>query len=485
MANGTEKLVFGEEIPKNRYVVDWDGPNDPANPRNWPTKIRTAHVVLVSAFSLYSNLAATMFAPGAASLIDEFNITNSTLATLTVTIYLLGFSLGPLVLAPLSELYGRLPIYHATNLVYVGFTVGCALSTDITMFLVFRFICGCAASAPMTIGGGTVADLVPEESRGKAMALYGMGPLLGPVIGPIIGGFVTQSIGWRWTFWLICILSAVVSIIAVIVMRETNAEVLLKKKAAHLRRTTGEPYVAARTEANHDMTPRQLLARAILRPARMLIFSPIVLLLSVYCAFVFGLIFLLFATFPTVFEETYGFSPGMAGLAYLGLGLGMIVGLVLFGTLSDKMMHRSSDAQEDAAEAKPERRLPLMMWFSPVIPIGFFWYGWAAERQTHWIIPIMGTFFVGLGAFFIVMPAQTYFVDVFGSQGAASALAANTVVRNIFGTFLALAAPPLYTRLGLGWGNSLLGFLCLGFAPVPVLLYKYGQRLRKRFVVEM
>lgn len=147
-----------------------------------------------------------MFAPGADALIEEFRVDNSILSALTVTIYVLGFSLGPLVLAPLSEVYGRLPIYHATNSVYLAFTIGCALSTDIAMFLVFRFICGCAASAPMTIGGGTVADLIPQESRGKAMALFGMGPLLGPVIGPIIGGFVTQSIGWRWTFWLIAML---------------------------------------------------------------------------------------------------------------------------------------------------------------------------------------------------------------------------------------------------------------------------------------
>lgn len=128
-----------------------------------------------------SNLAATMFAPAAAALAEEFHVTNNTLAAFTVTIYVLGFSLGPLVLAPLSELYGRLIIYHFCNAFYFAFTLGCALSKDMAMFLVFRFICGCAASAPMTIGGGTVADVVPQEKCGKAMAMFAMGPLLGPV----------------------------------------------------------------------------------------------------------------------------------------------------------------------------------------------------------------------------------------------------------------------------------------------------------------
>ncbi|KAK1771937.1 putative transporter mfs2 [Phialemonium atrogriseum] len=469
---------------KDTHIVAWDGPDDPKNPRNWSKAFRMTHVLLVSAFTLYSNLAATMFAPGAAFLIEEFHVTSSIVGTMTVTIYLLGFSFGPLILAPMSELYGRLPIYHLANLVYIGFTIGCALSTNITMFLVFRFFCGSAASAPLTIGAGTVADVIPARDRGKAMAIYGTGPLLGPVVGPIVGGFVAEYIGWRWTFWIICIMACVFSLIAVFVMRETNEEVLLSKKAARLRKATGEDF---RARTDKGLTSRQLLGRAIIRPAKMLIFSPIVFLLSLYGAFVFGLIFLLFATFPDVFEETYGFGPGVSGLAYLGLGIGMIVGLVLFGLLSDKMMNkkRGGNDDNDGAAPRPEMRLPLMIWVPPIIPVGFFWYGWSAQAHTHWIVPILGTSLIGLGSFFIVMPAQTYFVDIFGAQGAASALAANSVVRNISGAFLGLAAPPLYANLGLGWGNSLLGFLCLAFVPIPFLFYRYGEWLRVRFAVEL
>lgn len=167
-----------------------------------------------------------MFAPSAPALVIEFAITDDMVASLTVSIYLLSFAVGPLLISSMSEMYGRLIIYHLCNLFYLGFTVGCALSSNTAMFLVFRFLCGCAASSPMSIGGGTIADLYEADERGKAMALFGLGPLLGPVsrmtapfpfaavygfltssqvIGPVIGGFVGQDLGWRWTFWIILI----------------------------------------------------------------------------------------------------------------------------------------------------------------------------------------------------------------------------------------------------------------------------------------
>lgn len=122
-----------------------------------------------------------MFTPGASALAEEFHITNDTIVSLTVSIYLCGFAIGPMVIAPLSELYGRLVIYHTCNISYIGFIIGCALSKNTGMFLAFRILAGCAASGPLTVGGGTVADVVPPAQRGSAMSLFFMGPLLGPV----------------------------------------------------------------------------------------------------------------------------------------------------------------------------------------------------------------------------------------------------------------------------------------------------------------
>jgi len=122
-----------------------------------------------------------MFAPGAEELAKDFGITNSTVEAMTVSLYVLGFAFGPLIFAPLSEIYGRLVIYYYCVAFYVGFTSGCAFSTNTSMFLAFRFLCGFFASGPMSIGGGTIADITPREKRGKAMAIFTTGPILGPV----------------------------------------------------------------------------------------------------------------------------------------------------------------------------------------------------------------------------------------------------------------------------------------------------------------
>ena len=297
------------------------------------------------------------------------------------------------------------------------------------------------------------------------------------VLGPIIGGFVSESIGWRWTFWIILILAGVSFIISIFVLRETNAAVLLGWKAARLRKETGN--TALVSEMDRNIGPRQLFLRAITRPTKLLILSPIVLLLSLLSAFVFGLLFLLFTTFPAVFEQQYQFSAGVSGLSYLGVGIGMAVSLGAFAALSDKMHKAQGDSPP------PEGRLKPMVWVMPIVPVGIFWYGWAASQQAHWIVPILGTSLFGFGVLWVIMPPQLYLVDAFGSEAAASALAANTILRLLFAAFIPLAGPSLYTDLGLGWGNSLLGFIGVAFLPVPLFFTRHGAWLRERFAVKL
>lgn len=180
-------------------------------------------------------------------------------------------------------------------------------------------------------------------------------------------------------------------------MRETYAAVILNRKATNLRKSTGNILWVSKLDTG--LAPLALFKRSIIRPMKLLLFSPIVLALSTFCALVFGLTFLLFTTFPLVFGEQYGFSSGITGLSYLGLGVGMIFGLALFSVLSDRMLK----AQAGEGVTKPEYRLPLMVYFTPVIPVGFFWYGWSAHAKAHWIVPIIGTGFIGIGSLFVIV----------------------------------------------------------------------------------
>lgn len=135
----------------------------------------------------------------------DYKSNNLELSSFVVSVYLLGYAFGPLILGPLSEMYGRLPIYHSCNVLFVIFTVACAVATNLDSLIVFRFLAGIAGSSPLTIGAGTLSDMIAQEKRGAAMAAWAMGPLLGPVVGPIAGGYLTEAAGWRWTFWVLAI----------------------------------------------------------------------------------------------------------------------------------------------------------------------------------------------------------------------------------------------------------------------------------------
>jgi multidrug resistance protein len=146
-----------------------------------------------------------MFAPSVPDVLAEFNVSSNIIATFVVSIFILGFAFGPLFMAPLSELYGRVIVYNVTNVFFFIFTIMCAVSKNMGMLLASRFLAGFAGVATVTCGSGTIGDIIPREQRGLAMSMWSLGPLLGPIIGPIIGGFLTEGAGWRWVFWLIAI----------------------------------------------------------------------------------------------------------------------------------------------------------------------------------------------------------------------------------------------------------------------------------------
>ncbi|KAI7107289.1 hypothetical protein KC352_g36751, partial [Hortaea werneckii] len=174
-----------DEEQEDPNIVDWDGPNDPQNPRNWPTRAKIFNLLLVILLTLLTPLASSMFAPGVPQVLQDFRTGSTTLAEFVVSIYILGFAVGPLIISPMSEMYGRIPVYIVCNVMFEIFTIACAVSTSLTQLIVFRFFAGCFGVCPVTLGGASISDLMDQDKRGAAMSLFGMGPLLGPVIGPV------------------------------------------------------------------------------------------------------------------------------------------------------------------------------------------------------------------------------------------------------------------------------------------------------------
>ncbi|GFF40208.1 uncharacterized transporter C1529.01 [Aspergillus udagawae] len=455
------------------HVVDWDGPDDLARPVNWHKKRKWLNVTSIAFLTFLTPLASSTVAPAEGLVIESFNITSESLASFVVSIYLVGFAVGPLALGPLSEIYGRLRIYQACNAVFIVWNIACAVAPNIGSLLAFRLFAGIAGSCPLTLGAGSIADLFVPEERGAAMSIYSMGPLMGPVIGPIAGGYLAEAAGWRWIFWVISMAAGAVFAFSLLCQSESYEPVLLQRRVDRIKTETGN--MTLRSKLAQNISARDNFIRSIVRPTKMLFLSPIVAIFSVYLGIIYGYLYLLFTTITSVYQTTYDFSQGAAGLTYLGIGVGSLIGLFIFGTISDKILIYLTKRNNGVRE--PEFRMPPLIPGSLFIPIGLFWYGWSAEKHLHWIMPIVGTGWVAFGMLASFLPIQTYLVDAF-SEHAASVTASMTVVRSLIGAFLPLAAPAMYARLGLGWGNSMLGFIALAMLPLPVVFYYYGKRIR-------
>ncbi|KAK0738860.1 major facilitator superfamily domain-containing protein [Schizothecium vesticola] len=459
-------------------VVGWDGQEDPAMPLNFANSKKWLIVGLVSAITFVTPFASSILAPGIGAVDREFNNTNDIIGTMTVSIYLLGYVIGPLFLAPLSEIYGRRVVLSAANAFFCVWQIGCALAPSIEILIVFRFFSGIGGAGCLTLGAGVIADVFRTDERGFAMGIYTLGPLLGPTLGPLIGGFVSQSIGWRWDFWIVFIVGTVIVLMTEIFIVETNPHVLMARKVKRLQKELGRPelrscYVTDATPKSHTA----ILINGLVRPTKMLFLSPLVFSLSLYMAFTYGGLYLLFTTIPVVFQETYHWDIGLTGLVYICLGLGNLAGWAVITAFSDKSVVRQTKANGGIFE--PEMRLPMSIGFSFCLPITFFWYGWTTHFHTHWIWPVLGLFPFSFAIIGLYLPIITYLVDCYPVY-AASAVAANTVLRSLVGMLLPLAGPIMYKNLGLGWGNSVLGFICVAMIPVPMLIHRYGRRLRMK-----
>jgi len=226
----------------------------------------------------------------------------------------------------------------------------------------------------------------------------------------------------------------------------------------------------------------ELLLLSVVRPTKMLFLSPIVFGLSLYVAVSYGYLYLVFTTMTEIFETQYGINARNVGLTYLGTGVGQLLALVVFGAVSDPLLKRMAKG----GEMKPEYRLPFLWVGAVLVPAGLLLYGWTAQYKVHYMVPVIGTSLLGFGMIGTFMPITTYLVDAYTIY-AASAVAANTVLRSLGGAVLPLCGTQMYDRLGLGWGNSLLAFISLAMTPMIWVFLRYGESIRKhpRFQLQL
>ena len=361
---------------------------------------------------------------------------------------------------------GRQPIYRLTMGLFCVFQIACAVSPNIAALIVFRFFAGFFGSPTVTNSGGSITDIWPQSHRSVPMAFFSAGSFLGPVTAPIMGGFISQYTSWRWNFWVVLIISGVVYAAVIFLLPETYSAYLLHQKARKLGR-------ASEVAPNHS--PKEQLRNSLIRPWLMLCTEPILFLLSLSMALIYGILYLDFTAYPIVYKQSRNWSAGIAGLSFLGIGVGMALATIASPYIN--VIHARFVARLGGPQ--PEARLPHLIPLAWLIPASLFWFGWSAEPPTHWICGIIAGAPFGFTLIVLFLGIMAYLTDCYGPFGA-SALAANNVLRSIFGAVFPLFAPDMYGGLGVAWATSVLAFVALALTPLPWVFYRFGPRIRGR-----
>ena len=459
-------------------LITWEGDDDPNFPRNWSLKDKVIQTAIVSTYTLVTPMSSSISSPASAYIAKDFGITNNAVISLTVSIMILAFAIGPLIIAPLSESdkIGRRPVLNISIWILLVFNIGCGFAKTTTQLCVLRFLGGLGGCASLNVGAGTIADLYDDKSRNVAMAVYSICPTMGPVISPIASGFIVMNMKWNWCFYVISMFTGVVAIIGTLFFKETYSPRLLKKKADFLRKETGNDNLHTVFEMTENGDKMQVILVTVLRPVKLLMYHPMVIGLGSFMAFTYGFMYLMLVTFPRVFENSYNFSVGITGLMFIPMGLGYVCGIITWTYFIGRIYNKLTD--QNGGQPKPEYRLPCLVFSGFGIPGGLIWYGWSVQYKVHWIVPSMGSFLFAFSFIAVFQTIQNYLIDM-NPRFSASSIAAAAVFRSLFGFAFPLFANNLYDTLDYGWGNTLCAFigLLLGI-PFPIFCFKYGEALR-------
>ncbi|KAH8179487.1 major facilitator superfamily protein [Sarocladium implicatum] len=473
----TPSAILTNDPDAESLLVTWQGDGDPGHPFNWSLLRKWTITLILAGGGLVTLMSGAMLAP-ALQVISEDLGTSSEMTQIFLSIYVLAFAFGPMVLSPFAEVFGRRPVWIAASCFYILWNTVAGFSKSSGLLIVSRVLSGLGASAEFAITNPVLSDTWRPEQRGISLAMTGFFPLLGPALGPVIGGAVTETVGWRWTFWVLSIFDGFLVIVAVFAFPETYQVLLLERRAANLRKTTGKPYVTPNPDASEKRRLGPVLYKALTRPCRLLFTQPILQVIAVFLAYNFGTLYIVLSTFATLWIDRYGETERDSGLHYFALVIGYTVAAQGGALVMDRLWaHLKKKAGNATA---PEYRVPLMIPGAILIPTGLLIYGWSAEKHYLWIVPDVGIAIFGCGIILNTQAMQAYVMDAF-QQYVASASAASQFLRSIAGFAFPIFAPAMYHKIGYGWGNSLLAltFVALGW-PAPFLLWKYGATLRAK-----
>ncbi|KAG9054970.1 hypothetical protein FS842_003636 [Serendipita sp. 407] len=447
--------------------VEWDE-GEAANPCNFSTFKKWTIVLIVGQGALCATVCSSIIAMTYEAVELEFGISPQ-VATLGVTLFIFGLGLGPLFLGPLSEFYGRAPIYIWSYFFFVLFNIPVALAKNVETWLIGRFLSGFSGAAFLSVAGGSVSDLFRGPKLSLPMSVFSACPFLGPVVGPIIGGFINQHVSWRWTWYVQIIWTAVELALLIFFVPETYSPVLLKRKAQRLRKETGNERLRAPLELD-ERTILQATLFSCTVPFQLVAAEPMALVLNIWTSLLLGILYMFFSAFPIVFTA-HGFNLEQKGLTFIGIGVGIIIATAVNPLFSHQVARRAERRNAELPPAErtpppPEDHLLKGLYGAVICPLALFWFAFTTYPSVHWVVPIIASVPFGFGMVLAYSSTFTFLVDAYRPY-AASALAANSFMRSALAGAFPLFTVQMYHSLGTQWASALCAFLLLAIAPFP------------------
>ncbi|KAJ9193375.1 hypothetical protein DTO164E3_7935 [Paecilomyces variotii] len=453
-------------------INGWDGPDDPTHPRNWPTVRKWIITVITSLMTFSVTFASSVFSTAETPTAEKFHVSDEVMV-LGLSLFVLGYSFGPLLWGPLSEVCGRKFPLMLGVIVFCIFQIPVAVAQNVQTVIVCRFIGGIFACAPLAIVGASLSDIWDPVQRGIAACIYSGATFSGPVLGPIVGGFLVSShLGWRWTAWITLIQGVFFWVLGMLCVPETHAPTLLRRKLEAVQKVADES--ARRGSIRRMISPgvnpqqnkitlRIFVTKYLTRPLVMLVSEPILLLTTLYMSLVYGTLYLFFEAYPISFQEQRGWNPGVGALPFLGITVGVVFGNITIAATT--LFRFKRKYLEGGNKVAPEERLIPMMIGAVVLPPGLFWFAWTSNPHITWVPQVIAGVPIGMGIQIIYTMGFNYILDAY-TPYAASAVSANTFIRSMAAAGFPLFATPMYHKLGISWATSLLAFLSLLLMPM-------------------
>ncbi|KAI1187844.1 major facilitator superfamily transporter [Nemania serpens] len=459
----------------SKSIVSWE-PNDEENPYNWSDRRKSSITIITMLTVINTTMGSALPSMAVPYITREWGVTSDLQKVLPISTYLIGYVFGPLLWGPLSEHIGRRNLSIATLFLFTLWTLGCALAPNWPAFLIFRLLCGAFGSAPIAVVTGQLADIYEDPvTRGRALAYFMATTVCGPLLAPVISGFCSTTIGWRWSFWVALIYAGATLIPVAFLLPETYAPVLLTRRAQKLRKADPTVQVYAAFELE-EKAIKQVVTKVLTRPIRMLLTELIVTATCLYLAVVYAIFYISFGSFPIIFQDLYGLSPGVAGLLFLPIFGGAIIALGIFFAW-DRYLRRAQERNRPWSRKEEYRRIPLAVIGGPIFAVSLFWLGFSAKASVHYAVPSLAGIGFGIGFQLIFMGMLNYLTDAY-EIFAASANAAASSARSFVAVVLPLATTPMFQNLGISGALGLLGGLSLLLGATPFIFLWKGERIR-------